>query len=181
MPFQASAYKLPGLLLIDGRSFPDDRGFFMESSREDDWRGLGLPPLVQENLSRSRKGVLRGLHFQKPPRPVGKLVRCVRGRIFDVAVDLRRSSASFGKWASIELADEGNRMFWIPPGFAHGFCALSDSADVMYKVTDYWSPDVDGGIRWNDPALGIPWPERQPIMTAKDASLPLLAEIGALF
>lgn len=181
MPFRASAYQLPGLQIIEGRSFPDERGFFMESSREDEFRGLGLPPLVQDNLSRSRKGVLRGLHFQRPPMPVGKLVRCVRGRIFDVAVDLRRSSPSFGKWATIELSDEGNRMFWIPEGFAHGFCALSESADVMYKVTDYWKPEVDSGIRWDDPALAIPWPERHPIITAKDAALPLLADAGALF
>jgi dTDP-4-dehydrorhamnose 3,5-epimerase len=181
MPFQASPYQLPGLLLIEGRSFTDERGFFMESFRADRARDLGLPPLVQDNLSRSRKGVLRGLHFQKPPMAVGKLVRCVRGRIFDVAVDLRRGSASFGKWASIELSDEGNRMLWVPAGFAHGFCVLSESADVLYKVTGYWKLEVDGGIRWNDPALGIPWPERRPIITAKDAALPLLAETGVLF
>ena len=181
MSFSAKPYQLPGLLLIEGRSFPDERGFFMESSRDDELRGLGLPPLLQDNLSRSRKGVLRGLHFQKPPMPVGKLVRCLRGRIFDLAVDLRRGSASFGKWASIELSDDGNRMFWIPAGFAHGFCVLSDFADVMYKVTDYWKPEVDGGIRWDDPALGIPWPQRRPIITAKDAALPLLADAGALF
>ena len=181
MPFAAKPYQLPGLLLIEGRSFPDERGFFMESSRDDELRGLGLPPLVQDNLSRSRKGVLRGLHFQKPPIPAGKLVRCLRGRIFDAAVDLRRGSPSFGKWASVELSDEGNRMFWIPAGFAHGFCVLSDQADVLYKVTDYWKPEVDGGIRWDDPALAIPWPEPRPIITAKDAAWPLLADAGALF
>ena len=181
MPFQASPYQLPGLLLIEGRSFPDERGFFMESARDDELRGLGLPPLVQDNLSRSKKGVLRGLHFQKPPKPAGKLVRCLRGRVFDVAVDLRRGCPSFGKWAALELSDEGNRMFWIPAGFAHGFCVLSDSADVLYKVTDYWTPEVDGGVRWDDPALGIPWPERRPVLTAKDAALPLLCEAGVLF
>ena len=181
MPFKASPWQIPGLLLIEGRSFPDERGFFMESAREDELRALGLPPLVQDNLSRSKKGVLRGLHFQKPPMPVGKLVRCLRGKIFDVAVDLRRSSPSFGQWASVELSDEGNRMFWIPAGFAHGFCVLSDLADVMYKVTDHWKPEVDGGIRWNDPALAIPWPQQRPVLTAKDAALPLLAEAGSLF
>jgi dTDP-4-dehydrorhamnose 3,5-epimerase len=181
MPFTASPCRLDGLLLIEGRSFPDERGFFMESSRDDQLRGLGLPPLVQDNLSRSRKGVLRGLHFQTPPKPVGKLVRCVRGRIFDAAVDLRRGSATFGKWASVELSDEGNRMFWVPAGFAHGFCVLSEEADVLYKVTDTWAPEVDAGIRWNDPALGIPWPVQNPVITAKDAALPLLAEAGPLF
>jgi len=181
MSFKATPYQIPGLLLIEGRSFPDERGVFMESFRDDESCALGLPPLVQDNLSRSRKGVLRGLHFQKPSMPVGKLVRCVRGRIFDVAVDLRRGSACFGRWAAIELSDEGNRMFWIPAGFAHGFCVLSDQADVLYKVTGYWKSEVDGGIRWDDPALGIPWPERRPIITPKDAALPLLAEAGDLF
>jgi dTDP-4-dehydrorhamnose 3,5-epimerase len=181
MPCKASAYQLPGLLVIEGRCFPDERGFFMESFRDDEWRGLGLPALVQDNLSRSRRDVLRGLHFQKPPRAQGKLVRCLRGRIFDVAVDLRRGSASFGKWAAIELSGEGNRTFWIPAGFAHGFWTLSDSADVLYKVTDHWSAQHDAGIRWNDPALGIPWPQRQPVITAKDSDLPLLADAGALF
>ncbi|MBI5241688.1 MAG: dTDP-4-dehydrorhamnose 3,5-epimerase [Elusimicrobia bacterium] len=181
MPFQASPYKLPGLLLVEGRSFPDERGFFMESARDDQLRTLGLPPLVQDNISRSKKGVLRGLHFQTPVRPVGKLVRCLRGRIFDVAVDLRRGSPAFGQWASVELSDEGNRMLWIPAGFAHGFCALSGQADVLYKVTDYWTPEVDAGIRWDDPTLAIPWPVARPIVTAKDAALPLLSEAGALF
>jgi dTDP-4-dehydrorhamnose 3,5-epimerase len=181
MPFKASPHQLPGLLIIEGPIFPDERGFFLESSREDGLRGLGLPPLVQDNISRSRKGVLRGLHFQRPPRAQGKLVRCLRGRIFDVAVDLRRDSAFFGKWAAVELSDEGNRMFWMPAGFAHGFCALSEEADVLYKVTDYWSAPHDAGIRWDDPALGIPWPDQRPIISAKDSALPLLAEAGPLF
>ncbi|HXT00289.1 MAG TPA: dTDP-4-dehydrorhamnose 3,5-epimerase [Elusimicrobiota bacterium] len=169
---------LAGLLLVEGRSFPDERGFFMESFRTDDWAQAGLPPLVQDNLSRSRKGVIRGLHYQKPPQAIGKLVRCSRGRIFDVAVDIRRGSPTYGKSASIELTDEGNRMFWVPEGFAHGFCALSDEADVTYKVTGYWSAAVDRGIRWNDPALGIRWPASagRAIVTAKDAALPLLAD-----
>ena len=171
---------LAGLLLVEGKSFPDDRGFFMEAFRADDWAKAGLPPLVQDNLSRSKKGVVRGLHFQKPPQAIGKLVRCARGRIFDVAVDIRRGSPTYGRSASIELTDEGNRMFWVPEGFAHGFCALSDTADVTYKVTGYWSAAVDRGIRWNDPALAIAWPVRpgEAIVTAKDAELPLLADAG---
>ena len=176
MRFSAKPYRLPGLLLIEGPSFPDERGFFMESFRDDEFQALGLPPFVQENFSRSVRGVVRGLHYQKPPRPVGKLVRCLLGRIFDVAVDLRRGSPGFGKWAAVELSDEGNRLFWIPPGFAHGFCALSESADVAYKVTDYWSAEVDAGIRWDDPAVGIAWPERRALVSPKDQRLPLLCE-----
>ena len=168
---------IEGLLLIEGRSFPDERGFFMESFRADDWAQAGLPPLVQDNLSRSKRGVIRGLHYQKNPKAIGKLVRCARGRIFDVAVDIRVGSPTYGKWASIELSDEGNRMFWVPAGFAHGFCALSDGADVTYKVTDYWSLAVDGGVRWDDPQIGIRWPlpPSEVLITPKDASLPPLA------
>lgn len=174
---------LDGLLLVEGSFFPDERGFFFESFRADEWEKAGLPPLVQDNLSRSRKGVVRGLHFQIPPRAIGKLVRCSRGRIFDAVVDLRRSSPTYGRSASIELDDTGNRMFWVPAGFAHGFCALSESADVTYKVTGYWSKEVDAGIRWNDPALGIAWPvaPREAIVTAKDAALPLLADAPVRF
>ena len=174
---------LEGLVLVEGRSFPDERGFFMESWREDDWRAAGFPPLVQDNLSRSRKNVVRGLHYQKPPQAIGKLVRCLRGRIFDVAVDLRRGSPSFGRWAGVELTDEGSRMLWIPEGFAHGFCALSDVADVAYKVTGYWSPAVDGGLLWSDPDVGVRWPveARDAVVSAKDAALPRLAQSDAGF
>lgn len=167
---------LDGLLLVEGPFFPDERGFFFESFRADEWAKAGLPPLVQDNLSRSKKGVVRGLHYQLPPKAIGKLVRCARGRVFDAVVDLRLRSPTFGKSASIELDDAGNRMLWVPAGFAHGFCALSDSADVTYKVTDYWSKDVDAGILWNDPALGIRWPvsPAEAVVTAKDRALPLL-------
>lgn len=167
---------LDGLLVVEGPFFPDERGFFFEAFRADEWAKAGLPALVQDNLSRSKKGSVRGLHYQIPPKPIGKLVRCARGRIFDAVVDIRLKSPTFGKSASIELDDAGNRMFWVPAGFAHGFCALSDSADVTYKVTDYWSKDVDAGILWNDPALGIKWPvaPSEAIVTAKDAALPLL-------
>ncbi|MBI4061236.1 MAG: dTDP-4-dehydrorhamnose 3,5-epimerase [Elusimicrobia bacterium] len=178
MPFSFTPYGgLEGLLLIEGQAFSDTRGFFMESYRADEWAQAGLPPLLQDNLSRSKRGTVRGLHYQIPPKAVGKLVRCARGRIFDAVVDLRRKSPTFGKSASIELDDSGNRMFWVPAGFAHGFCALSESADVAYKVTGYWSKDVDRGIRWNDPALGIQWPfsAAEAIVTSKDAELPLLS------
>ena len=174
---------LDGLLLVEGPSFPDERGFFFEAFRADDWAGAGLPPLLQDNLSRSKKGVVRGLHYQLPPKAIGKLVRCSRGRIFDAVVDLRKASATYGRHASLELDDSGNRMFWVPAGFAHGFCALSESADVTYKVTGYWSKGVDAGIRWNDPALAIRWPVApgEAVVTAKDAALPLLADAGSPF
>jgi dTDP-4-dehydrorhamnose 3,5-epimerase len=174
---------LDGLLLVEGPYFPDERGYFFEAFRADDWAKAVLPPLIQDNLSRSRKGVVRGLHYQIPPQAIGKLVRCSRGRVFDAVVDLRRASPTYGKSASIELDDAGNRMFWVPAGFAHGFCALSDSADVTYKVTGYWSKEVDAGIRWNDPALGIAWPvsAAEAVVTAKDAALPLLKDAGSPF
>ncbi|MDD5301715.1 MAG: dTDP-4-dehydrorhamnose 3,5-epimerase [Elusimicrobia bacterium] len=184
MPFTFTPYGgLEGLLLVEGKSFSDERGFFMESFRADDWAKAGLPPLLQDNLSRSRKNSVRGLHFQVPPKAIGKLVRCTRGRVFDAVVDLRRKSPTYGKSAAIELDDAGNRMFWVPAGFAHGFCALSESADMAYKVTDYWSKEVDGGIRWNDPALGIKWPvsAAEAIVTAKDQALPLLSDADSPF
>jgi dTDP-4-dehydrorhamnose 3,5-epimerase len=142
---------------------------------EKDFQKAGIPPLVQDNLSRSKKNVLRGMHFQKNPAAIGKLVRCLRGRIFDVAVDIRKSSPTYGRWASIELSDEGNRMLWIPEGFAHGFYTLSDSADVMYKVTGYWSREVDRGFRFDDPQIAIKWPSKEVIATDKDSALPLLS------
>jgi dTDP-4-dehydrorhamnose 3,5-epimerase len=169
---------IEGLLVVEGGFFPDERGFFFESFRADEWERLGLPPLVQDNLSRSKKNVVRGLHYQIPPKPVGKLVRCVKGRIFDAVVDLRKRSRTFGQAATIELDDSANRMFWVPAGFAHGFCALSEEAIVAYKVTDYWSKEVDRGIRWSDPSLDIPWPvsKADAIVTPKDEALPTLAQ-----
>ena len=170
---------LDGLLLAESPAYPDARGVFMESFRADDWAKAGLPPLLQDNLSRSKKGVIRGLHFQKDPHAVGKLVRCARGRIFDVAVDIRKSSPTFGKWAGVELGEEGNRALWIPAGFAHGFCALTDEAVVAYKVTGYWSAGVDAGVRYNDPAIGVKWPlaPSEMLVSPKDAALPLLAAL----
>ena len=167
---------LDGLLVVEGPYYPDERGFFFEAFRADEWATHGLPSLLQDNLSRSKKGTVRGLHYQIPPKPIGKLVRCARGKIFDAVVDIRMKSPTFGQSATIELDDTGNRMFWVPAGFAHGFCALSETADVTYKVTDYWSKEVDAGIRWNDPELKIQWPvsAAEAIVTAKDAAFPLL-------
>jgi len=182
VPFDIKPFELPGLLLIEGKLFPDDRGHFMESFRVDDLAKAGLPPFVQDNLSRSKKGVLRGLHFQKLPRPQGKLIRCIRGRIYDVAVDVRKGSPTYGEWAGVELSDINNAMLWVPAGFAHGFYTLSDWADVQYKVTDYWAPELDRGLRWNDPAVGIAWPlAGAPIVLKKDAEWPALAGCDANF
>ena len=184
MAFTFTPYgNIEGLLLVEGPFFPDERGFFFESFRGDEWAKAGLPPLLQDNLSRSKKGVLRGMHYQIPPKAIGKLVRCVRGKIFDAVIDMRQKSPTLKKSAAIELDDAGNRMFWVPPGFAHGFCALSDDAIVAYKVTDYWTKNVDRGIRWNDPELDIKWPidPSTAIVTAKDAALPLLADADNSF
>ena len=181
MSFAFTPYKLSGLLLVEGKSFPDERGFFIESFRVKDMEGQPIPPLIQDNVSRSRKGVIRGLHFQKNPSPLGKLIRCLRGKIYDVAVDIRRSSPTYGQWAAVELDDQSNRMFWVPAGFAHGFQALSDTADVLYKQTGYWSPPDDCGMLWNDPAVGVKWPIKDAVLSAKDAQLPLLADTANNF
>jgi dTDP-4-dehydrorhamnose 3,5-epimerase len=154
--------------------FRDDRGFFLESFNEAAFAAAGLPTrFVQDNHSRSKKGVLRGLHYQLR-HPQGKLVRVVRGKIFDVAVDIRRESTTFGKWVGVTLDDRQMSALWIPPGFAHGFCALSDGVDVTYKCTDFYSPADERGVLWNDPLLKIDWPIRSPIVNSKDQSYPPL-------
>lgn len=163
--------RLPDVLLLRPRIFTDDRGWFAETFNEATFQKAGLPfHFVQDNQSRSRQYVLRGLHFQLE-HAQGKLVRAVAGRIFDVAVDVRRSSAHFGQWVGVELSSETPEMLWIPPGFAHGFLVLSESANVLYKTTDFYSPASERTIRWNDPAIGIEWPlTAEPIVAAKDAA-----------
>jgi dTDP-4-dehydrorhamnose 3,5-epimerase len=173
---------LPGVLLIEPQVFGDARGFFMESWNRKAFAEAGLDlDFVQDNHSRSAKGVLRGLHYQLNA-PQGKLVRVVSGAVFDVAVDLRRSSPHFGRWTGYELSAENQRMLWIPPGFAHGFLVLSASADFLYKTTAYYAPQWDRGVRWNDPDIGVVWPlDGEPLLSAKDAVQPLLndAEVYA--
>jgi dTDP-4-dehydrorhamnose 3,5-epimerase len=172
--------KLPGVLLIEPIVFGDDRGFFMETYRADMFRDFAITEtFVQDNHSRSARGVLRGLHYQEP-NAQGKLVRCTRGAIFDVAVDIRRGSPSFGRWFGLELSDANRRMLWIPPGFAHGFCALEDHSDLVYKCTRLYDPASDRSILWNDPAIGIEWPIAEPVLSAKDAAAPLLAAATTL-
>jgi dTDP-4-dehydrorhamnose 3,5-epimerase len=162
---------LPGVLIIEPKVFGDDRGYFFESfSARDFEAATGLRrEFVQDNHSSSTRGVLRGLHYQVE-RPQGKLVRVIHGEIFDVAVDLRRESPSFGRWAGEVLSAENRRQLWIPEGFGHGFVVLSDSAEVLYKTTDYWYPEHERSVLWNDPAIGIVWPLTQaPVLAPKDA------------
>ena len=158
------------VLIIEPRVFGDERGFFYESFNQqafDKATGLALK-FVQDNHSRSAKGVLRGLHYQVQ-QPQGKLVRVVRGAVFDVAVDIRKSSPFFGKWVGVELSEDNHRQLWVPPGLAHGFLVLSKTADFLYKTTDYYAPEHDRCIAWNDPAIGIDWPiGTQPSLSAKD-------------
>ena len=172
--------RLPEVLIIEPKVFGDERGFFFESFNQrafDEATGLSLP-FVQDNHSKSAKNVLRGLHYQLPPQAQGKLVRVVAGEVFDVAVDIRRDSPNFGQWTSAVLSAENRCQLWIPPGFAHGFLVLSDSAEFLYKTTDYYAPEQERCIRWDDPDLAIEWPiEGEPVLSAKDALGKRLSEI----
>ena len=179
-----TATRLPEVVIIEPAVFADERGWFMESFNqrrfEDGLAALGLPQprqFVQDNESQSARGVLRGLHYQLPPHPQGKLVRVVAGVVLDVAVDIRRGSPHFGQWVAVELSAENRRQLWIPEGFAHGFIALSAEARFLYKTTDIYAKDCERAIRWDDPAIGIDWPaDVQPLLAPKDASAPLLAD-----
>lgn len=165
-------------MLMEPRVFQDDRGFFFEAFNQREFDELvgSHVEFVQDNHSKSSKGVLRGLHYQIPPRAQGKLVRAATGKIFDVAVDIRRSSDTFGTWVGYELSGANFRQLWIPPGFAHGFLVLSESAEVLYKASDYYSSELDRSIRWDDERIGVDWPleEISPILSAKDAQAPSL-------
>ena len=169
---------IPGVLILDPKVFGDERGFFMETYRANRYAELGIPvPFVQDNLSYSRRGVLRGLHVQHP-HAQGKLVQVMSGEVFDVAVDIRRGSPTFGRWVGATLSGENRRQFWIPPGFAHGFLVTGDSALFIYKNTDYYSPETELGLRWDDPEIGIDWPlEGTPELSAKDSVAACLSEI----
>jgi dTDP-4-dehydrorhamnose 3,5-epimerase len=176
--------ELPGVVIVEPAVFGDDRGWFYESFNEPKFhaglRELGLPvprPFVQDNHSRSAAGVLRGLHYQLPPHPQGKLVRVVRGRVWDVAVDIRAGSPSFGRWVGVELSEANRRQLWIPEGFAHGFLSLEDGTEFLYKTTDVYAKDCERAIRWDDPDLAIAWPLNglTPALAAKDSQAPLFA------
>jgi dTDP-4-dehydrorhamnose 3,5-epimerase len=186
--FTPSGDAMEGPLLLTPKIFGDARGFFFESWNASafaqvlDADGQPVPAFVQDNHSRSSRGVLRGLHYQLPPHPQGKLVRCVVGDIFDVAVDLRRSSVMFGQWVGTQLSASNHQQLWVPPGFAHGFLTLSDHAEVLYKTTDVWSRDCERAIRWDDPGLAIVWPLGSlagvtPVLSDKDAAAPVLGEV----
>jgi dTDP-4-dehydrorhamnose 3,5-epimerase len=174
--------EIPGVLILEPKVFGDSRGFFMESFNERAFNeAVGNEVrFVQDNHSRSSKGVLRGLHFQKAPHAQGKLVRAAAGAVFDVAVDIRKDSPTYGKWVGVELTGENHRQFWVPAGLAHGFLVLSDSADFLYKTTDYYAPQAEGSVRWNDPDLAIAWPDigMAPQLSGKDAQAPWLRELA---
>lgn len=173
-----STTKLKNCLIIQPKIFGDERGFFTETFHLERYSELAdiKIPFVQDNYSRSSKGVLRGLHFQKT-RPQGKLVRVVRGEVYDVAVDIRKDSPTFGQWEAVILSEDNKTQFWVPPGFAHGFLVLSDVADFEYKCTDYYDPSDEASIIWNDPELQIPWPIKNPQLSIKDANASLFSDI----
>jgi len=171
---------IEGLIIVEQAVFEDERGFFMESYNYRDFKQGGIDVnFIQDNHSKSQKGVLRGLHFQQQ-HPQGKLVRVIKGKVFDVAVDIRKSSPTFGKWFGIELSEENKKQFYIPPGFAHGFLSLEDNTEFLYECTDYYYPDDERGIIWNDPTINIQWPlEKRDklIISDKDKSLPAFEEV----
>lgn len=169
--------KLDGVLIIEPKTFGDQRGFFKETFQAERYAEWGITlPFVQDNHSRSQKGVLRGLHLQKT-RPQGKLVSCSRGAVYDVAVDVNPHSKSFGQYVGVELTEGNHRQLWIPPGYAHGFCVLTDIADFQYKCTDYYFPEDEGGLLWNDPDVAIEWPIEDPVLSEKDQRLPTLQQL----
>ena len=170
--------KLKGCVIIEPQVFGDERGFFLETfqaARYEQEAGIDLA-FVQDNHSRSARGVLRGLHFQKT-KPQGKLVRVVRGEVYDVAVDIRKGSPTFGEWEGVILSEDNKKQFWVPPGFAHGFVVLSDTADFEYKCTDYYDPSDEGSILWSDPDLDISWPIANPVLSSKDESAKRLVDL----
>jgi len=177
MLFKFKKLKLPGLILVAPETGRDLRGTFSEIYKSSVFRKAGIKDVfVQENRSVSHKGVLRGLHYQRRPFSQAKLVRCGRGRVFDVAVDLRRSSKTFGKWEAVELSAENCLALYIPAGFAHGFIALAEGTEVIYKCSNEYAPAFDAGVRWNDRAINVKWPIAKPILSQKDENLPLLKE-----
>lgn len=172
--------EIPGVLIIEPKLFGDKRGFLKEiyNAKRFAEAGIGLP-FLQDNYTRSVKGTLRGLHYQHP-KAQGKLVQAIFGRIWDVALDIRKDSPSFGKWVGVDLSEDNGRQLWVPPGFAHGFCVLSEQADIVYKCTDLYAPEHEHGIAWNDPDIGIPWPVEAPILSARDGNARRLAETEVL-
>jgi len=177
VPFTFEKLAIPEVILIRPRVFPDERGFFLETYKQSDFAANGIAvPFVQDNHSCSEKGVLRGLHYQVPPFAQGKLVRCVAGEVLDVAVDIRKGSPTFGKWVAEILSQENSSMLYVPPGFAHGYYAFSETVHVLYKVTAEYAPDCERGIIWNDPEIGVQWPSDQVRLSGQDQDNPSLAD-----
>jgi dTDP-4-dehydrorhamnose 3,5-epimerase len=179
---QVTQTKLSGLLVIDPKVFGDERGYFFESFNEETYKAAGLiERFVQDNESRSGKGVLRGLHFQEPPYAQGKLVRVARGAVMDVSVDIRKDSPTYGEWVAYELSEHNKRQLWIPPGFAHGFVTLEDDTIFIYKCSCIYKKESENSIRWNDPELNIDWGIADPIVSEKDKVAPLFKELNSAF
>ncbi len=182
MPFTFKRLSIPDIILIEPKLFSDDRGFFLESFKESDFLSSGIDKkFVQDNFSHSIHGVIRGLHFQRIPKAQAKLVTAIKGEIFDVAVDIRKDSLSYGKWVGEILSESNHKLLYIPEGFAHGFCVLSEEADVLYKVSNEYSSEHEEGIIWNDPKLDIHWPIKKPIISNKDNRLSLLENLDNNF
>ena len=177
MPFIFKPLNIPEVVLIEPRVFPDDRGFFLEAFKFSDFNKTGLPiHIKQANHSRSVKNVLRGLHYQIHPKAQGKLVRCIEGSIFDVAVDIRKKSPTYGKWVGEYLTEENKRLLYIPEGFLHGFCVISEKAQIIYYCTEEYSPPHERSVLWNDPQIAIDWPISNPILSEKDRLAPVLKD-----
>lgn len=177
MPFEFHRLEIPEVILIKAQCIEDERGFFVEMYKQSTFSVHGIVNrFVQDNYSYSLQGVLRGLHYQKHPQAQGKLVTALKGQIYDVVVDLRRDSPTYKEWIGIQISDSDCRMLYVPSGFAHGFCVLSKEAWVVYKVTEEYAPEFERGIIWSDPAIGIRWPVAEPILSPKDAQLPLLKD-----
>ena len=182
MPLSFRDTDIPGVVVIEPQIFEDSRGFFMETLKRSELVAAGLEAdFVQENHSLSRRGTVRGLHFQNPPAAQAKLVRAVVGDVFDVAVDIRTGSPTFGAWTSVLLSGDNKSSLYIPPWCAHGFCVLSETAEVIYKTTAEYAPALEGGILWNDPEIGIPWPIESPTLSERDGQLPRLRDCISLF
>jgi dTDP-4-dehydrorhamnose 3,5-epimerase len=182
MSFIFTQLQIPDVILIEARVFDDDRGFFAEMYKRSEFVENGITcTFVQDNHTHSVRGVLRGLHYQKHPAAQAKLVSVTRGEIFDVAVDIRKGSPTYGRWIAVSLSSENHQLLYIPEGFAHGFCVVSEEADVWYKVTSEYSPANDRGIIWNDPDLAIEWPIKEPLVSVKDSQCPTLIEADSNF
>lgn len=182
MPFLFQRLEIPDVVLVTAQASADQRGSFAELYKRSEFAAHGIPAVfVQDNCSSSVHRVLRGLHYQRFPRAQSKLIMVVRGEIFDVAVDLRKDSPTFGRWSGAVLSAATRRMLYVPEGCAHGFCVTSREADVVYKVTAEYAPEFEGGLRWNDPSLNIKWPIAEPVLSARDRALPLLSEIAGEF